>query len=125
MSVKKLYKGNRTGSSKFSVLLLILIVVVVFFMGVNIVPVYIHNYEIQNLFAINANRAATTPLKSIKLDITNKLVTMHAPITINNVRIIENSPQNITISADYSVVVKFVDDYKITFRFKPKARTNT
>ncbi|MGB9734746.1 MAG: DUF4845 domain-containing protein [bacterium] len=115
---------DQTGSSKITTLIWLLILAGIVYMGVKIVPVYIRNYQIQNLFEVNANRIQTTPLSDIKADISSKLTNMHAPITMDDVNITDNGSHGIIISAQYSVVVKIVDDWKITFNFNPKAETN-
>ncbi|MCL4468786.1 MAG: DUF4845 domain-containing protein [Deltaproteobacteria bacterium] len=116
--------NEENGSSKVSTVIWLLILAVIVYVIIKIAPVYIVNYQIQNLFEVNANRIQTTALGDIKADIASKLVNIHAPITINDVTINQRDPQSVTISAEYSVVVKFVDDLKITFHFKPKAITD-
>ncbi len=116
--------NEETGESKITTVIWLLILAVIVYVIIKIAPVYIVNYQIQNLFEVNANRIQTTALTDIKADISSKLVNIHAPITINDVTISQSDPQSVTISAEYSVVVKFVDDLKITFHFKPKAITD-
>ncbi len=123
MKINEFHGKDQTGGSTFSAFIWILIFAVIVYVIVKIAPVYIRNYQIQNLFEVNANRIQTTPMSDIKADIKGKLANLNAPITINDVDIDETSPVSVTISADYSVAVKFVDDYKITFKFKPKATT--
>ncbi len=123
MDVKRLYTGNQTGGSKLSAIIWILVLALIVYGSVKIVPVYIINYQIQNLFEVNADRAETTPLQDIKSDVAAKLQTMHAPVTIDDVTITQNDPKSLTIRAQYSVTVKFVDDFKITFHFNPEAKT--
>ncbi len=124
MRTRTRYINGETGSSKVSTVIWLLILAFIVYMVIKIAPVYIINYQIQNLFEVNANRIQTTALGDIKADIASKLVNIHAPITIDDVTISQNDPQSVTISAEYSVVVKFVDDLKITFHFKPKAITD-
>lgn len=114
---------SQRGSSKLSAVLWIGALAAIIYVIARIAPVYILNYQIQNLFEVNANRIETTPIKDIKADITYKLQVIHAPITIDDVVINQNSPVSVTISAQYSVSVKFVDDFKITFNLKPEATT--
>ena len=116
--------NEEIGSSTISTILWLLIPAVIVYVVIKIAPVYIINYQIQNLFEINANRIQTMALSDIKADLASKLTNIHAPITIDDVTISQNDPQSVTISAEYSVVVKFIDDLKITFHFKPKAITD-
>ncbi len=116
--------NEETGASKVSAVIWLLILATIVYVVIKIAPVYIVNYQIQNLFEVNANRIQTAQLSDIKMDIASKLVNIHAPITIKDVTINQSDPQSVTISAEYSVVVKFVDDLKITFHFKPKATTD-
>jgi len=118
------YINSQKGSSKLSTLVWLLVLAIIVYAGIKVVPVYILNYQIQNLFEVNANRVQTTPLNDIKADIAAKLTNMHAPITIDDVIIENNETGGITISAQYSVVVKFVDDWQIKFNFKPEAKTD-
>lgn len=115
---------GETGKTKVSTVIWILILAVIVFVIIKIAPVYIINYQIQNLFEVNANRIQTASLEDIKGDITSKLSNIHAPITIEDVNINQTSQTSVTISAEYSVTVKFVDDLKITFHFKPEATTD-
>ena len=117
--------NEETGSSKVSTILWLLILAGIVYTVIKIAPVYIINYQIQNLFEVNANRIQTTALSDIKADIASKLTNIHAPITIDDVNINQTSQTSVTISAEYSVTVKFVDDLKITFHFKPNAITET
>ncbi len=117
-------RRGQAGSSKVSTLVWILILAVIVYAVVKIAPVYIRNYQIQNLFEVNANRIQTTPLSDIKADIQQKLATIKAPITIDDVAINQTSRTSVTIAAEYSATVKFIDDYKLTFHFRPKATTD-
>ncbi len=123
MRINEFYGKDQTGSSKISTFIWVLVLAAIVYAIIKIAPVYIINYQIQNLFEVNANRIQTAGLSDIKSDIGSKLTNIHAPITIDDVTISQNDPQSVTISAEYSVVVKFVDDFKITFKFKPKATT--
>ena len=116
--------GDQLGASKFSALIWVLLLAGVVYAVMKIAPIYITNYEIQNLFEVNANRIQTTPIKDIKFSISSKLQAIHAPITLNDVVVDRDGSESVTISARYSVIVKFIDDYKITFHFSPEARTN-
>lgn len=117
-------KVDQMGSSKITTLIGLLIIASIVYLVIKIVPVYIINYQIQNLFEVNANRIQTAPLSDIRSDISAKLANMHAPITMDDVNIVYNGQQGITISAKYSVVVQIIDDWKITFNFNPEAKTN-
>ncbi|MCL5277133.1 MAG: DUF4845 domain-containing protein [Deltaproteobacteria bacterium] len=116
--------GGQTGSSKIFTLIWVLLLAGVVYVVMKIAPVYIINYQIQNLFEVNANRIQTTPIGDIKSDISAKLRQIHAPIALNDVVVDQDGSGSVTISARYSVIVKFIDDYKITFHFSPEARTN-
>ena len=124
--MKKVYPcaDARLGASKLSILIWILLLASIVDVAIKIVPVYITNYQIQNLFEVNANRIQTTPIRDIRADITSKLKNIHAPLTINDVSITQDGTGAVTISATYSVVVKFIDGYKITLHFSPKARSH-
>jgi hypothetical protein len=123
MRINEFHGKDQTGSSKFSAFVWILILAMIVYAIIKIAPVYIINYQIQNLFEVNANRIQTAALSDIKSDIASKLTNIHAPITIDDVVISQDNSQSVTISARYSVAVKFVDDFKITFKFNPKATT--
>jgi putative flippase GtrA len=124
MQINEFHGKDQTGSTKLSTMIWLLVLALIVYTIIKIAPVYIRNYQIQNLFEVNANRIQTTPMSDIKADIAGKLVNLNAPITINDVDMNQTSPVSVTISAEYSVAVKFVDDYKITFKFKPKAITD-
>ena len=117
-------RNGQTGNMKVSTMVWLLVLALIVYIVVKIAPVYIINYQIQNLFEVNANRIETTPLGDIKANIAERLVNLKAPITINDVDINQTNHASVTISAEYSVTVKFVDDLKITFHFKPEATTD-
>lgn len=124
MKKVSMYLHGQTGKTKVSTIVWILILAAIVYVIVKIAPVYIINYQIQNLFEVNANRIQTTPMSDIKADIQQKLANLNAPITMDDVTFNQNSPTSITISTEYSTAVKFVDGYKITFHFSPKATTD-
>ncbi len=124
MRINEFRVNKQTGSSKLSAFIWLIVLAVIVYVIIKIAPVYIRNYQIQNLFEVNANRIETTPISDIKADIAGKLANLNAPITINDVDMNQTSPTSLKISAEYSVTVKFIDDYKITFKFKPKATTD-
>ncbi|MCL4479348.1 MAG: hypothetical protein M1381_09670 [Deltaproteobacteria bacterium] len=121
--MKTTFNDAESGNSKFTILVSLLIIGFIIYIIIKIAPVYLVNFELENMFQVNADRIQTTPINMIKQDIAEQLASMHAPITLNDVSILQNATNDITISASYSAEVKLLDYYKIKFHFNPKAET--
>ena len=109
--------GNKGRTQLATTIFWILIVVVVYVI-VKIVPVYIHDYQVQNIFEQEINTIPKQSVAEVQFEILRKFKEMESPIEMSQVKI-ERNDGTVTISALYSTTVKFIGGYKKVFTFNP------
>jgi len=100
-------------------MLLIAGAVVIVYIAMKVVPVYLNNYFIEQIFEQEAETYPKQSVSDIYNEIGKKLKDMEHPCDIRLVTV-EPKDNSITISAQYTETVEFIGGYKKTFTFSPR-----
>jgi len=108
-------------------MLTLLIVGFLIFAAVEIVPVYVNNYQFQDSMQSEARFALSYPVKSaedIRNDLWRKAQDLSIPLaTKDDIKVTETS-SDVEINVDYSVPVN-LKVYQFTLQFHPHADNHT
>jgi hypothetical protein len=107
------------GQISLGTILLIAGVIVIVYIGIKVVPVYLNNYFIEQIFEQEVDTYPKQSVSDIYNEIGRKLKDMEHPCDIRLVSV-EPKDNSITISAQYSETVELIGGYKKTFTFSPK-----
>ncbi len=92
---------------------------VVVYIAIKVVPVYVNESMIQNVFEEEAPTITQQSASDIFGEISKKLKDMNSPLDPRLVRVdVDNT--SITISAQYTETVEFLGGYKKSFTFSPR-----
>ena len=121
------HQGSEHGGSRLNLMLTLLIVGFLIFAAVEIVPVYVNNYQFQDSMQSEARFALSYPVKSaedIRNDLWRKAQDLSIPLaTKDDIKVTETS-SDVEINVDYSVPVN-LKVYQFTLQFHPHADNHT
>ncbi len=121
------HQGSEHGGSRLNLVLTLLIVGFLIFAAVEIVPVYVNNYQFQDSMQSEARFALSYPVKNaddIRNDLWRKAQDLSIPLATKDDIKVTETQSDVEISVDYSVPVN-LKVYQFTLQFHPHADNHT